>query len=137
MPNGRCRIHGGKTTGSQAQSQRAKHGLYRKRFSGDEQELFDALMQDTNFEDLRREIALTRLVIDRCARAIAEGDEWRVPMQAMPMYMEKLLKMVERMKPTGTRLVQEDDIDKELKNMIREERLAQEQEKKLEHGEAE
>lgn len=118
MENGRCRIHGGKTPGGIS---RSKHGLYRKRFTGEEQEMYDALMKDNNFEDLRGEIALIRIIIDRCAKAIAEGDEWRVPMQSIPMYIEKLLKSIERMRPQATKLVSEDELDRELKDMLREE----------------
>lgn len=116
MPNGRCALHGGKSVGN---TSRAKHNLYRNRMNGEEQEIYDHLKSDAGFEDLRGEIALLRIIIDRCTKAILEGDEWRVPMQALPQYVEKLLKAIERMKPMGTKLMLEDDMDKELKELLK------------------
>ena len=84
MDNGRCRMHGGLSTGPVNPA--VKHGLYRKHLTTDELELYDALKGDTNRDDLSGEIAMTRVVIGRCFRAIVEpdGQHWRVPMQVLP-----------------------------------------------------
>lgn len=124
MANGRCRIHGGKTTGPL--NPRVKHGLYRKFMSQEEAEMFDGLKHDENYADMRGEAALLRVMIERCAKAILAGDveSYRVPMQVLPQYMEKLLKVIDKLEPqpgAGTGRHLENSLDDELKQMLKEE----------------
>jgi hypothetical protein len=86
--------------------------------------LFDHLVTDPDFDDLRREIALVRLTIERCATAVLTGSEWRVPLQVMPQYIEKLIKLIERMRPQAQRVVLEDHLDTALTEMLNEEAAA-------------
>lgn len=106
------------------EDRRQKHGLYRKDLSEEERALFDHLVTDPDFDDLRREIALVRLVINRCAVGALTGSEWRVPLQVMPQYIEKLIKLVERMRPQAQRVVLEDHLDTALTEMLNEEAAA-------------
>ena len=103
---------------------REKHGLYRKHLNDEERALFDHLVTDPDFDDLRREIALVRLTIERCATAVLTGSEWRVPLQVMPQYIEKLIKLIERMRPQAQRVVLEDHLDTALTEMLNEEAAA-------------
>lgn len=103
---------------------RLKHGLYRKQLTEEEQELFDHLVTDTEFDDLRREIALVRMMIQRCATAAMASSDWRVPLQVMPQYIEKLIKLIERMRPQAQRVVLEDHLDTALTEMLNEEAAA-------------
>jgi hypothetical protein len=98
-----------------------KHGLYRRELSDEEKALFDHLVTDTDFDDLRREIALVRLIINRCATGVLSGSEWRVPLQVMPQYIEKLVKLIERMRPQAQRVILEDQLDTALTEMLNEE----------------
>lgn len=99
---------------------RARHGLYRSDLSRDEQALFDHLVTDPDFDDLRREMALVRLVIQRCAIGALSGSDWRVPLQVMPQYLEKLIKLIERMRPQAQRVVLEDHLDAALTELLNE-----------------
>lgn len=125
MSNGRCRIHGGKSTGPL--NPRVKHGLYRKYMSPEEAEMFDGLKVDENYADMRAEAALLRVLIERCSKAIL-GEEnlesFRVPMQVLPSYMEKLIRVLEKIEPTpggGNTGYLETSLDDELKQMLKEE----------------
>lgn len=65
MPNGRCRMHGGLSTGPSPGSQNAlKHGMYAKYFTDGEM----AASADTKLGDVELEIRICRL---RLARALA------------------------------------------------------------------
>jgi hypothetical protein len=123
MANGRCRIHGGKTTGPL--NPRVKHGLYRKYMSPEEMEMFDGLKHDENYADMRGEAALLRVMIERCAKAILGGDmeSYRVPMQVLPQYMEKLIKVLDKLEPSPANpgRMLENSLDDELKQMLKEE----------------
>jgi len=124
MDNGRCRMHGGLSTGPVNPA--VKHGLYRKHLTTDELELYDALKGDTNRDDLSGEIAMTRVVIGRCFRAIVEpdGQHWRVPMQVLPQYLEKLMKMTGQQKDPGGRggrTSLSDELDDAISQMLSEE----------------
>lgn len=130
MANGRCRLHGGKSTGPV--NPRVKHGLYRKSMSSEESELYDALKNDSNYADMRSEAALLRILIQRCAGAILKGEEYRVPMQVLPQYMEKLVKVLDRLDPgTGAQPGQKlgMNIDMELQQMLKEETEMQDAER--------
>lgn len=124
MANGRCRIHGGKTTGPL--NPRVKHGLYRKYMSPEEAEMYDGLKNDENYADMRGEAALLRVMIERCAKAILGGEleAYRVPMQVLPSYMEKLIKILDKLEPNPSgnpsRML-ENSLDDELKQMLKEE----------------
>lgn len=122
MPNGRCRIHGGKSTGPN--NPYVTHGLYRRRLDEEERQVYDALVADPHYDDMTKEIAMLRIMIDRCLRAIMEGEEWRVPLQTMPLYIDKLLKLITRMRPQQANLVLTDQLDKELEELLNEERAA-------------
>lgn len=111
-------------TPSIGSGKREKHGLYRKNLTEEERSLFDHLVTDPDFDDLRREIALVRLTIERCAAAVLTGNEWRVPLQVMPQYIEKLIKLIERMRPQAQRVVLEDHLDTALSEMLNEEAAA-------------
>lgn len=104
----------------QRRRRQARHGLYRRELSEDERALFDHLVTDPDFDDLRREMALVRLVIARCATAVLTGSEWRVPLQVMPQYLEKLIKLIERMRPQAQRVVLEDQLDAALTELLNE-----------------
>lgn len=130
MANGRCRLHGGKSTGPV--NPRVKHGLYRKSMAPEESELYDALKNDSNYADMRGEAALLRILIQRCSTAILKGDEYRVPMQVLPAYMEKLVKVLDRLDPgtgaqPGAKLGM--NIDAELQQMLKEETEMQDAER--------
>lgn len=136
MPNGKCRMHGGKTPGAAGSSMRT--GLYRKKLEGEEQKLYDALLIDTNFSSVKHEIALMRVVINRLAGHIIDDDErWRVPTQVLPQYMEKLLKLLDRAAPQASHMILEDNLDGELAAMMNEERASAmlKQDSKLDFGE--
>lgn len=125
MSNGRCRLHGGKSTG--AMNPRVKHGLYRKYMSADEQEMFDGLKHDENYADMRGEAALLRVLIERISKAILGGSElesFRIPMQVLPQYMEKLVKVLEKIedRPGGSKeSILTHSLDEDLQQMLREE----------------
>jgi hypothetical protein len=121
-PNGRCRLHGGKSTGPR--NPFVKHGLYRKHLSADEQELYDHLVDDGSFDDLTREVAMMRVMINRCVLATGSAEDWRVPLQALPGYVDKLLRLIERMRPQAQRVVMTDDMDLALTEMLNEEAAA-------------
>lgn len=127
MANGRCRIHGGMTT---APNPRVKHGLYRKYMSADEAEMFDALKNDSNYADMRNEAALIRILIAKCSKAILSGEEYRVPMQVLPSYIEKLVKVLDRLDPSGAQpgKVMGLTADEELQQMLAEEQASQDAE---------
>jgi len=62
MPNGRCRLHGGKLTGPKKGEQRAlKHGLYAKGLIGDEKALYPEI-KCGNIDD---EIKILRIKLRR------------------------------------------------------------------------
>jgi hypothetical protein len=109
---------------------RVKHGLYRKHMSPEEAELFDALKSDSNYADMRGEAAVIRLVIARCLKAILSGEEYRVPMQTLPGYVEKLVKILDRLDPSGAQpgKTMGGSIDEELQQMLKEETEMQEAE---------
>lgn len=124
MDNGRCRMHGGLSTGPVNPA--VKHGLYRKYLSGEEQELYDGMKADPNRDDLSAEIAMTRIMISRCFKAVVEegGNNWRVPMQVMPQYIEKLLKLTATQKSPaghGGRSSLADELDDAIHQMLSEE----------------
>lgn len=120
MPNGRCRLHGGKSTGPK--NPYVKHGLYRKYMDEEDAILYDELVNDAEFDDLKREIAMIRIMIARCFASVTMEENWRVPMQVMPSYVEKLLKLIERMRPSAARQVLQDDLDEALQELVNEER---------------
>lgn len=57
MPNGRCRMHGGKSKQGVAHPQ-IKHGRYSKNLPARMQESYEASLKDTNLLDLRDGIAV-------------------------------------------------------------------------------
>lgn len=130
MANGRCRIHGGMSTGPV--NPRVKHGLYRKSMSAEEAEMFDALKNDSNYADMRSEAALLRVIIARCSKSILTGEEYRVPMQVMPQYIAKLIRVLDRLDPaTGAQPggVLGTTLDEELQQMLSEEEAVQQLER--------
>jgi hypothetical protein len=138
MSNGRCRIHGGQSTGPL--NPRVKHGLYRKYMSPEEAEMFDGLKQDENYADMRAEAALLRVLIERCSKAIlgeSNLESFRVPMQVLPSYMDKLIKVLEKIEPTpgmGSRSELQHSLDDELQQMLREESAIQDDEQLFADG---
>lgn len=98
----------------------ARAQLYRRSMSADEAALFEHLLLDPEYDNLRKEIALTRVLIHRCTEAIMSGTEWRVPLQVMPALLDKLIKMIVRMKPDQARAILTDDTEERLQKMIAE-----------------
>jgi hypothetical protein len=125
LDNGRCRIHGGLSTGPVNPA--VKQGLYRKHLTGEEQELFDALKSDTKYEDLTTEVAMIRVMIHRCFGHVMADDSqnWRVPMQVMPQYIEKLLKALDKVQPHKNKTALEDSLDDAIAQMLSEEKDVQ------------
>lgn len=71
MPNGRCRMHGGKSTGAPAGNQNARqHGIYSDALTADEVELFDAIAVG----ELEQELKIARLQLRRALLAQNAAD---------------------------------------------------------------
>lgn len=71
MPNGRCRLHGGLSTGAPVGNQSAvKHGIYSKQIKPDEQALFEQ-MKAGSVDD---ELCLSRILLMRALAAQNKAD---------------------------------------------------------------
>lgn len=72
MPNGRCRMHGGKSTGAPPGNDNAvKHGIYRSTLTEDERADYDSLQ----LGDVDHELRLVRVRLARALKAERDGND--------------------------------------------------------------
>lgn len=91
MPNGRCRMHGGKSTGAPKQNKNAeKHGLFAKHLPPDTLELVEHFEKEDQTTKLKRNIAIQEAAIIRSQKIMHVKDK------------DELIKHLKRIKDGGT-----------------------------------
>ena len=79
MDNGRCRMHGGKSTGAPKGNNNAeKHGIWRKHLPEETLELVEQFQQEDKIQKLKRNIAIQEAAIIRSQKIMHVEDKEEV-----------------------------------------------------------
>ena len=101
MPNGRCRMHGGKSTGAPLGNDNAvKHGIYRATLTDEEREGYDSL----ELGSVDHELRLARIRLARTLKA--ERDGVKVD-QDYGYVVDRFLGRIDGLERTRQRLMEE------------------------------
>lgn len=105
MPNGRCRMHGGPSTGAPLGNDNAvKHGIYRAALTDEERADYDGL----RLGDVDDELRLVRVRLARALRAERDDPKKDRDYEAI---VDRLIGRIEGLERTRNRLLQQSDDD--------------------------